>query len=186
MPIPFAWLIAFALGAVLAWAAQGEIAKLEGPLLVSRPMAVVLGFAGIVYLPVTGYFAAFHGDWAYLYLVRWQSVPSAVDLCLVVGAACMVPVGFVAGAWLQRTRRSRATETTAWLAGAPMALAVVLALAFARRLSLSASSAQYRGGFGVEPISGTALGKGVVWGLVAIAAATAWAIRALRAGSGNA
>jgi hypothetical protein len=163
VPIPFAWLVAFALGAVLARAAQGEIAKLEGPLLASRPMAIVVGFAGIVFLPVTGYFAAFHGDWAYLYLVSWQSVPSAVDLCLVVGAACMVPVGFVAGVALLRTRRSRATQATAWLAGAPVALAVVLALGFAGLLSLNSSAAQYRGGFGVE-----------------------WAIRVLRAGSGNA
>jgi hypothetical protein len=183
VPIPFAWLVGFALGALFARAAQGEITKLEGPLVASRPMAIVLGFAALVFLPVVGYFAAFHGDWAYLYFVSWQSVPSAVDLCLVVVAACLVPAGFVATVELLRTRRSHATGTLVGLAGGPLLLALVLALAFARRLSVSATAAQFRGGFGVEAISTSALGKGVLWAVTALAAGAAWAVRALRSGA---
>jgi hypothetical protein len=178
VPIPFAFLVAFALGAAFARAAEGEIARTEGPLVASRPMVIVLAFAGLVLLPVAGYFTAFHGDWAYLYLAPWQSVPSAVDLMLVIAAAACVPGGFVATVTAIRGRR---TQAVAALIGAPVAIAIVLALVCAKRLAVSASAAQYAGGFGVEPIAASALGKGVVWGMIAMAAGVAWAVRALRA-----
>ncbi len=181
MPLPLAWLVAFALGAAFARAAQNEIARTEGPLVASRPMAIVLGFAGLVFLPVAGYFAAFHGDWAYLYFVTWRTVPSAVDLALVLLAASLVPAGFVAAVGLVRTRRSRAGQALSLLIGIPAGLTVLLILAFARRLGVSASAAQYAGGFGVEPIASSALGKGVLCGVATLAAGTAWAVRALRA-----
>jgi hypothetical protein len=180
VPIPLAWLVAFALGAVFARVAETEIARLEGPLVASRPMAIVLGFAGLVFLPVAGYFAAFHGDWAYLYLVSWQNVPSAVDLALVFGAACLVPAGFVTGVWLIRSRRSRSGQAIVALAGVPAGLAAAVAVVFVRRLSVSASAAQYHGGFGVEPIATSPLGKGVLWGLLALVAGGLWAVRSLR------
>jgi hypothetical protein len=180
VPLPLAWLVAFALGVAFARVAEGEISKLEGPLVASRPMAIVLGFAGLVFLPVTAYFAAFHGDWAYLYFASWQNVPSAVDLALVLAAASLVPVGFVTAVGLIRARRSRASRAIMTLAGIPLALAVVLAIVFAQRLSISASAAQYKGGFGVEPLATSTLGKGVLWALVALVAGTAWTMRSLR------
>jgi hypothetical protein len=180
VPLPFAWLLAFSLGAAFARAARAEIARSEGPLVASRPMAIVLGFAGLVVLPVAGYFAAFHGDWAYLYLVTWQNVPSAVDLALVLLAGALVPAGFLAGVGAVRTRRTQAGGLLATLVGAPLGVLAVLGVAFGRRLSVSASAAQYAGGFGVEPIASSPLGKGVVWALLAVAAGTAWAFRALR------
>jgi hypothetical protein len=180
VPIPLAWLVAFALGGAFARVAQAEIARSEGPLVASRPMAVVLGFAGLVFLPVAGYFAAFHGDWAYLYFVTWQNVPSAVDLALVLAASCMVPAGFVAGVGLIRAKRSRAARGISVLIGLPLALATALAVVFAHRLGVSASAAQYAGGFGVEPIARSVLGKGVLWGLLALATGAGWAFRALR------
>jgi hypothetical protein len=180
VPLPLAWLIAFALGAAFARIAQGEVARSEGPLVGSRPMAIVLGFAGLVFLPVTGYFAAFHGDWAYLYFVSWQSVPSAVDLALVLLAATLVPAGFAAGVAAVRSRRGRAARALALLVGTPAGAALLLALVFAHRLAVSASAAQYTGGFGIEPITTSALGKGVVWGLLAVTAGVAWTIRTLQ------
>jgi hypothetical protein len=54
-------------------------------------------------------------------------------------------------------------------------------MAFGKRLLVSASAAQYAGGFGVEPIAASALGKGVLWALLAMAAGIALAVRALRA-----
>lgn len=178
MPIPFAFLLAFALGAAFARAAEREIARTEGPLVTSRPMAIVLGFAALVLLPVAAYFAAFHGDWAYLYLMPWQRIPSAVDLMLVVAAAGCVPAGFVATVLAIRARRAQAVTT---LIGTPVALAVVLGLVCAKRLAVSASAAQYAGGFGVEPIAASALGKGVLWGMLALVAGVVWTVRALRA-----
>ncbi|HEY2510480.1 MAG TPA: hypothetical protein VGI39_06480 [Polyangiaceae bacterium] len=180
MPLPFAWLVAFSLGAVFARVAKGEVARSEGPLVASRPMAVVLGFAGFVFLPIAGYFAAFHGDWAYLYFVNWQSVPSALDLALVLGAALLVPMGFVAGVGAVRSRRGGAGPIILSLIGVPLFVTLLLGLACAKRLAVSASGAQYAGGFGVEPIATSVLGKGVLWALVALAVGTGWAIRALR------
>jgi hypothetical protein len=180
VPLPLAWLVAFALGAAFGRVAQAEIARTAGPLVASRPMAIVLGFTALVFLPVAGYFAAFHGDWAYLYFVSWQNVPSAVDLAIVLGAACLVPAGFVAAVFLIRTRRSRAAQAISALVGLPAAFGAIIAIGFARRLAVSASAAQYAGGFGVEPIASSALGKGVLFGLLALAAGVAWAMRALR------
>ncbi len=180
MPIPLAWLVAFALGAAFARVAQGEVARSEGPLVATRAMGVVVGFAGLVFLPVVGYFAAFHGDWAYLYFVSWQNVPSAIDLALVVAAAALVPAGFAVAVALVRARRSRASRAVWLLVGLPAGLATLLSLVFVRRLGVSASAAQYAGGFGVEPIASSALGKGVLCALLALAAGAAWAIRALR------
>ena len=180
MPLPFALLVAFALGAAFARIAKGEIARSEGPLIASRPMAIVLGFAALVFLPIAGYFAAFHGDWAYLYLVSWQSVPSAVDLALVLLAAAMVPAGFLVAVATLRTRQSRAIQVVSGLIGVPAGIAAILTVAFGHRLTVSASAAQYHGGFGIEPIATSALGKGVLWALVALVAGVIWAVRGLR------
>jgi hypothetical protein len=89
-----------------------------------------------------------------------------------------VPAGFVATVAAIRARRTQAVGA---LIGAPVGVAVVLGLLCARRLAVSASAAQYAGGFGVEPIATSALGKGVVWAMIAIAAGGVWAVRALRA-----
>ena len=177
MPLPFAWLVAFALGAAFARAAQGEITKTEGPLVTSRPMLVVLGFAGLVLFPIVGYFAAFHGDWAYLYAVSWQDVPSAVDLVAALAAAALVPAGFLAAVPAIRAKR---TPVVSAMVGAPLAVCAVLALVFARRLVVSATHAQYVGGFGIDSIGASPLGRGVLLGALVLVAGAAWAVRELR------
>jgi hypothetical protein len=78
MPIPFAPLFGLALGAVLAWLAGPELARVDGPVIASRPFAVVAAFAGLVWLPAVGYFVAFHGDWSYLYVLPWQHEAEAI------------------------------------------------------------------------------------------------------------
>jgi len=89
-----------------------------------------------------------------------------------------VPGGFVAGALAVRARRQ---DVLGGLIGAPVALLLIFTMAFGKRLVVSASAAQYAGGFGVEPIATSALGKGVVWALLAMTAGIALAVRALRA-----
>jgi len=179
MPLPFAWLIAFALGAAFARLAEGEIARSEGPLLTSRAMAIVAGFAAIVLGPVVGYFVAFHGDWAYLYAIDWQRVPSAVDLVLVLGSAAAVVGGFSAAVPQIRAKRAGAVQT---LIAVPLGVVALFALAFARRLAVSASHAQYVAAMGVESLGASALGKGVLVGWIAIGLGAAWTARALRSG----
>lgn len=100
MPIPSALLVGFLLGAVFAWVSRDELARdrdsarLEAKgWLVSQSMLVVLAFSGFVYAPMIGYFAAFHGDWFYLYVYPYARIPSAVNLGLVLLSALAVPVG---------------------------------------------------------------------------------------------
>ena len=49
------------------WPAGGKPVAVQG--------TVVAAFAGLVWVPVVGYFVAFHGDWSYLYVVPGQRVP---------------------------------------------------------------------------------------------------------------
>jgi hypothetical protein len=51
---------------------------------------------------------------------------------------------------------------------------------FARRLAVSASFAQYHGGFGGVPIGRSPLGRGILLSWLALAAAYAWSLHALR------
>ena len=180
MPLPLALLLGFALGAAFALAAKPELARHDGPILTSRAAAIVAAFALLVFVPITGYFTAFHGDWAYLYVVSWRSVPSAIDLTLVLVSGALVVVGFLVGA---PAARAPSLGGIALLVGVPCVVALLLLALFARRLMVSASYAQFHGAFGVEPITSSALGKGVLWALVALAAGTVWTLRSLRASS---
>jgi hypothetical protein len=176
MPIPFAPLVGFLLGVSLAWAASNELARDDGPMVASRPFAIVLAFAALLYTPVVAYFVAFHGDWAYLYEVSWRNVPSAIDFALVLLGGASVFVGFVVAAPLLRKRRLGIVS--ALTVGAGSLVLALLALS-ARRLVLSATYAQFHGDFGTEPITQSALGRGVLFMGIILAAGLAWCIRAM-------
>jgi hypothetical protein len=177
MPLPFAIPVGLILGMTLAWVARAELARSEVPLVLARPFLVALGLSAIVFGPVVGYFAALHGDWTYLYLVRWGRVPSAVDLLLVVVAALQVPLGFaIATPWAIAKRGTRILQVNAAVA----TVLVVACAVFARRLAVSASFAQYHGGFGGVPIGRSPLGRGILLSWLALAAAYAWSLHALR------
>jgi hypothetical protein len=198
MPIVFAGLVGLLLGAALAWFASPllvgsagtgagaatssfagrAVADARGPaaILLSRPFAVVLAFAGFVWLPVVGYFVAFHPDWSYLYLVPHRQVPSAIDLTLVLLAGGAVLLGFWAAVGPVRKRHFASLLA---LVAVPSAL-VVLALPFcARRLAVSGTYAQFHGDFGTEPISSSLLGKGVLLMGIILAAGVGWTLRSL-------
>jgi hypothetical protein len=176
MPLPFALLLGFALGVALASVAKAELAREGGPLVTSRPLVIVAAFAGIVFTPIVGYFLAFHGDWAYLYAVSWQSIPSALDLALVLAAGASIVAGFVVAVPPVRARNARVVGT---LVGAPSAIALVLFAIGLRRLGVSASYSQFHGGFGIEPITSSALGKSVLLAVLVLAAGIAWTVRSL-------
>src|SRR3954470_14233356 len=114
MPVPFALPLGLLLGMTLAWLARAELARSEVPLLLARPFLIAVGLGALVYAPVVGYFAAWHGDWAYLYLVSSLRVPSAVDLLLVLVAAAAVPLGFaIATPWAIAKRGTRLFQVLA-------------------------------------------------------------------------
>lgn len=177
MPAPFAFLVAFVLGATLAWAARGELARSEAPLALARPFAIAWGLALFVFAPVVGYFVAFHGDWAYLYLFAFRRIPSAIDLLLVALATAQIPIGFAIAAPLARSKQSSRLLVLVAILLAVLTVASVVAM---RRLGTSASFAQYHGGFGTTPIGRSPLGRAVLLAWTVLTAAYAWAVHVVR------
>jgi hypothetical protein len=177
MPLPFALPVGLLLGITLAWAARTELARSEVSLLLLRPFLVALGLGFLVFAPVVGYFAALHGDWAYLYLVRASLVPSALDLLFVLVAAAQVPLGFALGApWAVARQSARILK----LSGALVVVLLVVSAVFARRLGVSASFTQYHGGFGGVPLGRSPLGRGVLLSWATLALGYGWSLHALR------
>ena len=171
MPLLLAPLVGMALGALFAWFARGELARLEGPIAGARAFTLVLAFAAMIYTPIVGYFVAFHGDWAYLYLVSVRQVASALDLALVLLAGASVPLTWLAAARWARTERLGGVAT---LGGVPAAAALVLAIVFKERLATSATFAHFHGDFGTEPIASSHLGRAVLFMGVMGLAGAAW------------
>jgi hypothetical protein len=176
MPIPFAPLVGLALGAALAWIAAPELSRDDGPIVASRSFAVIVAFATLVWLPAVGYFVAFHGDWAYLYVVPWQRVPSAIDLGLVLVAGAAVVGGFCLA--VPPVRKRRIGPVVA-LVITPATVSVAALTLAARRLAVSGTFAQFHGDFGTEPIAASTLGKGVLLMAVVVAVGIAWTVYSL-------
>jgi hypothetical protein len=177
MPLPFAFPVGLLVGMTLVWFARGELSRSEGPLVLARPFLLCAMLAAFVFAPVVGYFAALHGDWAYVYLVRSSRVPSAVDLTLVLLSAAQIPVGFaVAAPWVMAKRNSPLLAVFGVLFG----LVLIACVLSARRLGLSATYAQYHGDFGTVPIGRSLLSRGVLLGWAALVFGYAWTVRALR------
>lgn len=177
VPLLFAPVVAVLFGLLLAYYGRAELALSDRTAVGTRAFSVTLAFTVTTFVPTLGYFAAFHGDWAYLYLVPQAKVPSAVDLTLVLFAASLVP-GTVAFA-----ARALAEKRTHLLVRVAIALVALLALGLALahgRLAVSASHAQYRGGFGTVPIGASPLGRGVVLTWLALVSGAALARAALR------
>ncbi len=180
MPLPLAALIAFALGALFAHVARAELSQSDAPLVSSRPMAVAAAFAAFVYVPAVAYFAAFHGDWAYMYFVAWRRVPSALDLAVVLACAALVPAGFLATAPLARAKRR---ELVMAMIAAPAALAAVLLVVFQHRVGTSATFAQFKNDFDTQPVTRAALGRAILVAIATCTAAALWSVRLLRSAS---
>jgi hypothetical protein len=182
VPLPFAPWIGLALGASFAWVSAQELSVTEGPIVASRSFAIVAAFAALVWLPVLGYFVAFHGDWSYLYLVSWRSIPSAVDMGLVLVAGLAVVAGFAV--CVEPIRKRRYGPVVALLVG-PLALVVAGLTLSARRLAVSGTYAQFHGDFGTEPIGSSLLGKGVLFMGIVLAIAVAWTALSLARSAGR-
>jgi hypothetical protein len=149
---------------------------LDAPIVATRPFNVVFGFAVLVYAPLCAYFVAFHGDWAYGYRVAWHGIPSAVDLALVIFSGATVLLGMAAAAHASRARR---LPVVAWLGAIPAGLGFLVLVLSAPRLSVSATYAQYHGGFGVQPITASALGRGVLVMGIMLILGVGWTVRTL-------
>jgi hypothetical protein len=176
VPLPLAPLLGFVIGVALAWVAAPELGRDDGPLVASRPFALVVAFALLVYTPVVGYFVAFHEDWSYVYEVASRRVPSAIDLGLVLASGGTVVLGLAVAVPQVRKRRLGAIVT---MLVAPGSLALALLALTARRLSVNATFAQFHGDYGGEPIAESALGRGVLLMGVLLALGIAWCVRCI-------
>lgn len=177
MPIPLAIPVGVVLGMALAWTARAELGRSEVPLLLVRPFLISLGLGALVLGPVVAYFASWHGDWAYLYLAPRARIPSAVDFLFILLSALSLPGGFaLAAPWAVARRGSRIFQVAAALS----AVVVIVAALSRQRLGVSATYAQYHGGFGILPLGQSPLGRGILLSWSAIALAYAWSFHALR------
>jgi hypothetical protein len=178
MPLPLALPIGLLIGMSLAWLARAELARSEVPLVLARPFLVAAALGAIVYAPVVAYFVTMHGDWAYLYLARFSRIPSAVDLTLVIIAAAQVPLGLAVASPWATAKRGPALLTVGAIIGTIVIVACVLA---SRRLSVSASYAQYHAGFGIMPLGKSPLGRGILLSWVVLLAGYGWSAHVLKA-----
>jgi len=177
MPLPLAALVALSLGALFAYVARSALAQIDGPLWSSRPTTIVAAFAGFVYLPALSYFAAFHGDWAYMYFIAWRHVPSAIDLAVVAMCAALVPLAFMLAAPFARARRGPVVIA---MMATPSACAALLAVVLQRRLTTNATFVQFSHDWGTHPAAASALGKAMLVAIGICAAASFWCVRLLR------
>lgn len=168
--------IGFALGVLFAWAAGAELNR-RGSALGSRALLGAIAFGIGLFAPVAAYFLAFWPDWCFAYVIDTERLPRVLDAALVLLDASSVPLGFLCAARSAAEHRTSALARLALVGSLP---AVVLALVAFRRLTISASYAQYHGDFGIRPVVGSALGYALLWMILVLVAATLWTTRNLR------
>jgi len=159
MPALLGPLIGFTLGVVLAFLARGEAERDDDPGTLAR--AAVAGlFGALVFAPACAYFLIFAGDWAWFYRIDSRSVPSALDLLLVVLDAATVPLGFIAA---RRAGRRRASVRIGALGAVPTVITLTLMLIFFPRLRIEGTFHQVQSDFGTQPVAGGPLGYAILW-----------------------
>ncbi|HEU4412845.1 MAG TPA: hypothetical protein VFS43_46815 [Polyangiaceae bacterium] len=182
MPALLAPFVGFSLGVFFSWASADEVARGLGPLVISRPFAIVALFALLGFAPALGYFLTFAADWSLAYLVDTRRVPSALLLLLALGSGASVLAGFALGA---RQVRARRPVSLLPLMTVPLAAAAVLLGAFARNLALFGSYVQVTRQLDAEPIAGSSLGYAVLWVNACLLASVLWTAHELRRGAGR-
>jgi len=159
VPLLVGPLLGLALGSALAFVCRAEALREDEAAFRARAIVAAL-FAALVYAPACAYFVVFAGDWALFYLVDSASVPSAVELCVVVADAALVVAGFVAGHRAARLRRERALAA---LVLAPLAVVAAMLATFQGRLRVEGTFHQITSRFGTQPVAGGPLGWAILW-----------------------
>jgi hypothetical protein len=147
------------MGTLLAWLVASDPQR-DDRHVAKRSLVVVASFAALVYAPICAYFLIFAADWSYAYLVPSAAVPSAVELLVVVIDAASVVAGFALG---RRVLRRRDVRPALFLVLGPLAAILVAIVMLSRRLRVGGTYRQYHADFGVEPITGSAIGYGLLW-----------------------
>jgi hypothetical protein len=139
----------FALGALAALAAAGELRASPRPLHRLRAFRALAVHEVLVAMPVAGYLLVRLADWMVSYLVDGARLPSALVAALVLVHGTAGLGGFATGARLLRDHRARAVAA---LAAGSAALVLVAWLMARDRIGVLGSYVQFRGGFGLQPL----------------------------------
>jgi hypothetical protein len=118
-------------------------------------MRVVLGYATLVLLPTLAAVPIVIGDWGYLYVVPWASIPSALDLVLVLLSAAATPLAFASIA--RHAAADRVDRIFLALAGLATPILAGLLFAF-RRIATVCTYAQFHGQFAERSVVRSAPG----------------------------
>jgi O-antigen/teichoic acid export membrane protein len=94
----------------------------------------------------------------------------------VIVVAATAPAGYLWGALL--TARRRQNSLGRYLA-VGTALTLVLCMALWKRMSISATYAQFHGDFGVRPLAGSEMGSIILWLLLILGFASTWTLFSL-------
>ena len=171
MPLFFLLFIAFATGALAAYAGRDEIRHSSEPMWRADSFLAYATFVGLVLVPTAIYFYVFHGDWFLLYWVNTGRAPWVWGLlaAMLLGGAALG--GFSLGAALCRGSRDAAARRLGVVA-AVLALGV-WPLAW-QRLSQVGTHRQYDRDYGLIPyLESPAFHSGLAM-LVVAAATFAW------------
>lgn len=146
MPLLFLLLIAFATGALSAYAGRDELRHSSDPVWRMETFLAYTLFVTLVLLPTAIYFYVFHGDWFLFYWVDTARAPwfwGLLGAVLVLGAASL---GFRIG--LALCRASRDLTTRRITVGAVLIALVIWPLAWSR-LSVVGSHRQFWRDYGL-------------------------------------
>lgn len=177
MPLPTLLCLAFAAGLGAAVAAHSELRVSPRPSVLTRSFGAFMIFVGLVVLPISVYFYTFHGDWFLAYTVDVRRLPSAVALLGFLLEAAIAAAGFVLGAVLVRNRHAWIASA---IAGVAVGGAVVVTAALRDRLAVVGTLAQYRGDFGLSPVTSGPLLAGTLAMTTILVAGYVWLVTRLR------
>lgn len=159
MPLPTLLFLAVVSGLAAALAAKAELRISPRPAVLTRSFVAYALFVGLVLIPASVYFYAFHGDWFLMYAVDVRRVPSALALVGFIGEAALGVGAFAIGAALVRGQREGIGKALIVLCTAAAVAVIVVAR---DRLAVVGTYAQYRGGFGLATYGHGPLLQGTV------------------------
>ena len=173
MPALLMAIMGYLVGCALGWPHREQSGAAAAELSWQK-LAITASLGLLVYAPTCAFVVALSPDWAISYLLSAERVGVPLQAAITLAAAATVPIGYVSMlglspgslAWLKRTLPAAVVGLTAALAGLP-------------RLSSVGSHAQYHGGFGLRPLSTSAVGAALALGAVITVLAALWSYRAL-------
>lgn len=138
-------LLAAVLGARELRASPRGVAQLKGFVALATHEAVVA-------VPVTFWVLARHTDWALSYLADGAKLASAALLVAAIACAALALGGYALGAWWIRAHQPRRPGAVAL---GLTAIGLLGCVVLHDRVGVVGTTVQYRGGFGLGPLSGS-------------------------------